>query len=62
VLISMASYQGESCKTGMHSFRSSNGQIIAVSGEGYIRRGDCEHAINLVKQRAASAPVQALAY
>jgi uncharacterized protein YegP (UPF0339 family) len=43
-------------------FRSSNGQIIAVSGEGYIRRGDCEHAINLVKQRAASAPVQALAY
>lgn len=43
-------------------FRSSNGKIIADSGEGYVRRSDCEHGIEIIKQFAASARVQILAY
>lgn len=37
-------------------FKSSNGNIIAVSGEGYKNKADCEAAIDLVKG-SASAPV-----
>lgn len=29
--------------------RVQNGNIIAESGEGYVRREDCEHAITLVQ-------------
>ncbi len=32
--------------------RARNGEIIAESGEGYVRREDCEHGINLVRQSA----------
>lgn len=30
--------------------RVQNGNIIAESGEGYVARRDCEHAIDLVKR------------
>ncbi|WP_210485760.1 YegP family protein [Microvirga antarctica] len=36
--------------------RVQNGQVIAESGEGYVRRQDCEHGIDLVKQ-STSAPL-----
>lgn len=36
--------------------RAGNKQIIAVSGEGYVNKADCIHAINLVKQ-SYNAPV-----
>lgn len=29
---------------------ASNGEPIAVSSEGYVRRADCEHALNLIRQ------------
>ncbi|MHB2210432.1 YegP family protein [Methylobacterium phyllostachyos] len=32
--------------------RARNGEVIAESGEGYIRREDCEHGIALVRQSA----------
>ena len=32
--------------------RAANNKIIAVSGEGYVNKSDCRHAINLVKQSA----------
>lgn len=38
--------------------RAGNNKIIADSGEGYVRKSDCEDAINLVKQEAPSAPVE----
>ena len=36
--------------------RHQNGNVIADSGEGYVRREDCEHGIELVKG-SAPAPV-----
>jgi len=36
-------------------FQANNGKIIAVSGEGYMNRSNCEHAIILVKREAAQA-------
>jgi uncharacterized protein len=36
--------------------KAGNGQIIAVSGEGYLNLQDCKHAIELVKQ-SSNAPV-----
>ena len=32
--------------------RARNGEIVAESGEGYVRREDCEHGIGLVRQSA----------
>lgn len=29
--------------------RAENGEVVADSGEGYVRREDCEHGIALVK-------------
>lgn len=40
--------------------RANNNQIIAGSGEGYINKADCRHAIDLVKQLAPGAPVEEL--
>jgi uncharacterized protein YegP (UPF0339 family) len=37
--------------------RATNGQIIAVSGEGYVHKADCQHAIQLVKAHAPSASI-----
>ena len=30
--------------------RAKNGAVVAESGEGYLRREDCEHGIGLVRQ------------
>ena len=32
--------------------RARNGEVIADSAEGYVRREDCEHGIALVRQSA----------
>lgn len=40
--------------------RAGNGRIIADSGEGYVRRIDCEHGIELLKTEAAGAVVRDL--
>lgn len=37
--------------------KASNHQVLATS-ETYMRRYDCEHAINLIKQGAATAPIK----
>lgn len=37
--------------------RATNGQIIAVSGEGYISKSDCQAGIRLVQTGAPSAQV-----
>jgi Domain of unknown function (DUF1508) len=31
--------------------RAANGKIIADSGEGYVSKSDCQHGIELVKER-----------
>lgn len=38
-------------KSGQYRWRlkAANGQIIATSGEGYVRKADCLHGIELVK-------------
>lgn len=36
--------------------RARNGEVVAESGEGYVRREDCEHGIALVRQ-SAEAPI-----
>jgi uncharacterized protein len=41
-------------------FRADNGEIIADSSEGYNRRDDCEHGIDLIKNQASYAEVQDL--
>ena len=38
--------------------RARNGEIIADSNEGYSRKDNCKHGIELVKQQAASAAVE----
>ena len=38
-------------------FQSNSGKILAVSGEGYINRGNCEHAIILIKRETAQATI-----
>ncbi|MCJ2011312.1 YegP family protein [Methylobacterium sp. J-076] len=37
--------------------RARNGEIVAESGEGYVRREDCEHGIGLVRQSAEAKTV-----
>jgi uncharacterized protein YegP (UPF0339 family) len=37
--------------------RAQNGNIIADSGEGYMRREDCEHGISLTKGSATAPTV-----
>jgi uncharacterized protein len=38
--------------------RGENKRLIAESGEGYINKADCLHAINLIQQGAAAAEVK----
>jgi uncharacterized protein len=38
-------------------FQSNSGKILAVSGEGYINRANCEHAIILIKRETAQATI-----
>lgn len=37
--------------------RARDGEIVAESGEGYVRREDCEHGIGLVRQSAEAGIV-----
>ena len=37
---------------------ASNHQVIATSGEGYVDRDDCKHAIRLVTQASEATPVE----
>lgn len=39
------------------SLHASNGQQVASSGEGYVKKSDCLHGIDLVKS-ASTAPVK----
>ena len=39
-------------------FTSSNGNIIADSGEGYTTRAACDRGIEIVKTQAGSAPTK----
>ena len=41
--------------------RARNGEIIADSNEGYSSKASCKHGIDLVKEQAASAPVETAA-
>jgi uncharacterized protein YegP (UPF0339 family) len=36
---------------------AANGRIIAYSGETYVSKADCQHALNLVRSSAAAANV-----
>jgi uncharacterized protein YegP (UPF0339 family) len=38
--------------------RAGNGRVIADSGEGYERKIDCEHGIELIKEESPTAPVE----
>jgi uncharacterized protein len=38
--------------------RARNGEIIADSNEGYSRKANCKHGIDLVREQAASAAVE----
>ena len=38
--------------------KATNGQVIATSGQGYKDKGDCEHAIDVIKQGAKQAKVE----
>ncbi len=38
--------------------RANNNEIIADSAEGYKRKADCEHGVDLVKQLSPTAEVQ----
>jgi uncharacterized protein YegP (UPF0339 family) len=38
--------------------KAGNGAIIGTSGDGYKGKGDCEHAIELIKEGAAKAKVE----
>jgi uncharacterized protein YegP (UPF0339 family) len=38
--------------------RADNGEVIADSNEGYKRKPDCQHAIDLVKRQAPQAEVE----
>jgi uncharacterized protein YegP (UPF0339 family) len=38
--------------------KATNGQIIATSGQGYVKKADCDHAIDVIKEGAKEAKVQ----
>ncbi|MHB1561494.1 MAG: YegP family protein [Isosphaeraceae bacterium] len=48
----------DNAKTYRWRLRSSNGQVIATSGQGYKDKRDCEHAIDAIKKGAANARVE----
>ena len=39
-------------------FCAANGEIMADSGEGYEDRDDCERAIEIIREAAATAPLR----
>ena len=56
----MADFQIYTDKAGEYRWRmrADNYETIADSGEGYVKKSDCEHGIELVKRDAADAPVE----
>ena len=56
----MAKFQIFKDKAGEYRWRlrASNNEIIADSAEGYKRKSDCEHGIDLLKLLAPTAEVQ----
>lgn len=46
-------------KSGEYRWRfvATNGQIIATASEGYARKADCMHGIELIKSLSPDAPV-----
>jgi uncharacterized protein YegP (UPF0339 family) len=40
--------------------KAANGQVVAASSQGYKKKADCEHAIDLIKEGAAKAAVKDL--
>lgn len=56
----MAEFQIYTDKKGEFRWRllAANGKIIADSAEGYDKKSDCQHGIDLVKRDAPSAPVE----
>ncbi len=38
--------------------RANNNEIIATSGEGYVRRSDCLHGLQLVQKLSQEAPIK----
>jgi len=43
-------------------FKANNGQVVAVSGEGYVNKSDCIDGIKFVKVNSPSAPVEDLTW
>lgn len=39
-------------------FRADNGKVIADGGEGYKTKAECEHGVELVRQKAAGVEVR----
>jgi hypothetical protein len=58
--VAMAEFQIYTDKKGEFRWRllAANGKIIADSAEGYDKKSDCQHGIDLVKRDAPSAPVE----
>ena len=56
----MAKFQVFQDRAGEYRWRlrANNNEIIADSSEGYVRKSDCEHGLNLVKQLAPDAEVE----
>jgi uncharacterized protein YegP (UPF0339 family) len=56
----MAKFELYRDKAGEYRWRfvSGNGRIIATSSEGYQKKTDCEHGIDLVKREAPPALVE----
>lgn len=58
----MAKFQVEKDNAGEYRWRlrADNNEIIADSAEGYVRKADCLHGIELVKELAPGAEVEDL--
>lgn len=50
-------YQEAASKQWRWRLWSSNNKILADSGESYVNKADCEHAVGLIKAGAATAPI-----
>lgn len=50
-------YRSEANSEYRWRLKAANGKVIATSGEGYKNKGDCQHAIDVVKEQAGNADV-----
>ena len=55
----MADFQIYTYTSGEYRWRlrAANYETIADSGEGYVKKSDCEHGLELVKRDAPAAPI-----